>query len=143
MKGIFARQDLVVSGTDSTQFPMLIASAALDIVVVESPSDLNVYTSTNDDGTAKEAAENGCCVGETISQGNCCPETCCEGEHSTTKPCCSSVNTLDQVKDVARTGGTGCCSTVAENKEDVDMSDVRDIDLNKWAGSFKIYAVKP
>lgn len=143
MRATFARQDSMVSRIFYPPILMLIVVVASDIVIVESPSDLNVYTSTNDDGTAKEAAENGCCVGETISQGNCCPETCCEGEHSTTKPCCSSVNTLDQVKDVARTGGTGCCSTVAENKEDVDMSDVRDIDLNKWAGSFKIYAVKP
>lgn len=122
---------------------MLIVVVASDIVIVESPSDLNVYKSTNNDGTTKEAAENDCCVGETISQGTFCSETCCGGERSTTKPCCSSVDTSEKMKDVAKIEETGCCSTTAGSNERVEMSNVRDLDLNNWAGSFKIYAVKP
>ncbi|KAE9962509.1 hypothetical protein BLS_000247 [Venturia inaequalis] len=113
-----------------------------DIVIVESPSDLNVYTSTNDDGTAKKAAENACCAGKTTFQHTGCSDACCGGERSTTKPCCSPVDTSEKTEDVAKTEGGGCCSTATETKKRADMSNARDLDLNIWAGSFKIYAIK-
>lgn len=122
---------------------MLIVTVASDIVIVESPSDLNVYTSTNDDGTAKEATENTCCSGETTSEDSFYSDTCRRSERSTTKPCCSSGDSPEKTKDVSKTGEADCCSAVTEKNECADVPEVRDLDLNIWAGSFKIYALKP
>lgn len=113
-------------------------TVAPDIHIVESPSDLNVYTSTNDDGTAKDAAENVCCAGNPTSKKACCSGARCGvGEGG------SSIDTLEKTKDIAKTDGTVCCPKAHEKKEHADVSHVRDLDLNMWAGSFKIYAVKP
>lgn len=114
----------------------------LDIVIVESPSDLNVYTSTNDDGTTK-AKTNACCEGEPVSTGNCCSDACCAHQGSPTKSCCSSTGHPEELNDgVAGIGTAGCCSKIAESVLDLATS-TQDLDLNKWVGSYKTYAVKP
>jgi arsenite methyltransferase len=107
----------------------------LDIVIVESRSDLNVYTSTNDDGTTK-AKTNACCKGEPVSTWSC-SDACCARQDPPTKSCYSSTDNPEELNEgVAGIGTAGCCSKTVE-------SGLNLADLNKWAGSFKIYAVKP
>ncbi|QDS72358.1 hypothetical protein FKW77_008125 [Venturia effusa] len=114
-----------------------------DVFIAESHSDLNVYTSTNDDGTASGVADHACCVGKTSSPENCRSDAGSGNEGSITKSCCSSVGTSHETKIDAKTEALSCCLTATESNERVDVSNLRKLDLNQWAASFKIYAVKP
>lgn len=76
-------------------------------MIIELPSDLNVYVSTNDDGTTKGAAKDACCAKDAAYSRECSTDG----------------------------GEIGNCVNGPDT--------IHDLDLNKWAGSFKIYAVKP
>jgi arsenite methyltransferase len=134
----------MVSEIAGRLFFILTIFTTTDIIIVESPSDLNVYMSTNEDGTAKGTA-NTCCKGETAFPGKCCSDAGCEGKHTATKSCRSSAETPKAPTRESSGGETaGCCFSAVENGKGVIVpADIGDLDLNKWAGSFKIYAVKP
>ncbi|CAH0055772.1 unnamed protein product [Clonostachys solani] len=90
-----------------------------EILITDTKSDLNVYLQTNEDGSKKTE----CCIPTKVEkeETRCCEpssEVCCEPELSS--PCCT----------------TNCCAS--EN----NYVSLTESDLNKWAGSFKVYAVK-
>lgn len=135
MRNIFATQDLMVSKMLHHQILVSTANIKPDIVIVELPSDLNVYTFTNDDGTAKDAARTACCVGPITSDA-------CRGKEGSSS-CCSSTDPFEKIPSIAKTEESCRCSIATESNECPVASNARTIDLNEWASSFKIYAVKP
>ncbi|CAH0023361.1 unnamed protein product [Clonostachys rhizophaga] len=92
----------------------------IEIFITDTKSDLNVYLQTNEDGLKKV---DGCIqanLGTGEQEKGCQPSSdiCCAPKPS--PPCCA----------------TNCCSSES------DYVSLTESDLNKWAGSFKVYAVK-
>ncbi|CAI6334437.1 unnamed protein product [Periconia digitata] len=93
-----------------------------DVMVVDAETDLNVYTQTED--------------GENVGS------VCCGPVEDKTKDvgsaCCKSSETEKKVS------ATGCCGSSKVDGgvvQDVKTS-FRNVDLNEWAASYKIFAVK-
>ncbi|KAF2186382.1 putative ubiE/COQ5 methyltransferase [Zopfia rhizophila CBS 207.26] len=84
-----------------------------DIIIVDSKADLNVYTQTGD-------------------QGNSVGSMCCGDGGKGIKPCSES--------------SVSCCRG-GEERDGGVVQDLKskygNLDLNEWAGSYKIFAVKP
>ncbi|KAI5456960.1 S-adenosyl-L-methionine-dependent methyltransferase [Mariannaea sp. PMI_226] len=91
-----------------------------EILITDTKSDLNVYFQIDEDGSKKPE----CCIpakAEKSEEERCCnpsSELCCAPKSSS--PCCTA----------------NCC--MPEN----DYVNLAESNLNDWAGSFKIYAVK-
>jgi len=99
-----------------------------DLLIVDSKNDLNVYLSAADDGTS-------CCVTAIENPSSCCSAekqaTCCQPEQKAS--CCQSGSST--------CGCQGKTSMASEARKSVASLGI--MDLNEWAGSFQVYAVKP
>jgi len=99
-----------------------------DLLIVDSKNDLNVYLTAADDG--------GSCCGTAVRKSS----SCCSAEKQAT--CCSSEQKVSCCQPGSSTCGCQDKSLMArETKESVASLGI--IDLNEWAGSFQVYAVKP
>ncbi|KAH7140966.1 SAM-dependent methyltransferase UbiE/COQ5 family protein [Dactylonectria macrodidyma] len=104
-----------------------------DVLIVDSKNDLNVYL------TAAEA-KTSCCGMDTVQEEETAPscdgekakENCCKPEEK--KSCCG-----------ANSSACGCQDqkSLMANEAETLAAQLGITDLNKWAGSFQVYAVKP
>ncbi|KAF2469186.1 NAD(P)-binding protein [Lindgomyces ingoldianus] len=121
----------------------------VDVVIVDAKADLMVYMQVEggeEVGSLCRGAEKkdgGCCGKE---EAPCCREdekaSCCaDGEVKNTGPCCSSATKVEK--------GSSCCGGGGEKNGGVvqDLKSLTEkyahLNLNDWAGSYKIFALKP
>ncbi|OAG02018.1 ubiE/COQ5 methyltransferase [Paraphaeosphaeria sporulosa] len=85
-----------------------------EVIIVDAGVDLNVYARTENKGVGA-----GCCEPKNVEDINVCSKERDRGSDGS----CGSVNTIAGVSEGMKTN-------------------FQDVDLNQWAGSFKIFAVK-
>ncbi|ROV90633.1 hypothetical protein VMCG_10007 [Cytospora schulzeri] len=135
---------------------------AESILVKHDGADLNVYIETNPDGTRTSGGKGGnlCCnpsipsTPATTDEGCCSggkkaevtPATdgsslCCSGSGSKSKPdAVAEAAAVTSASSSCRGGGNKAGQEYAFDEK--DLADLEGQDLNHWAGSYKIYAVK-
>jgi ubiquinone/menaquinone biosynthesis C-methylase UbiE len=113
-----------------------------DITVVDAKSDLNVYTQTEG---GEEMLGTGCCENvvqeKTEKTGCCAPKT-------EAPSCCAPKKEVASCCAPKQEAPSCCVPSVGEGKDDPDVvnamkTNYKDVNLNEWAGSYKIFAVKP
>ncbi|CAN8097532.1 unnamed protein product [Discula destructiva] len=130
--------------------------SAESLLIKDDGADLNVYIETNPDGTRTAGGMGGnlCCnprteIAPTQAVSSCgasaeaeaSDETssCCPGKKS--KPVAAAAAAAAAAPSVQSSGqGASTDQTYAFNEK--DLADLDGEDLNSWAGSYKIYAVK-
>ncbi|KUI64883.1 Putative arsenite methyltransferase [Cytospora mali] len=135
--------------------------SAESVVVKPDEADLNVYLETNPDGTRTVGGKGGnlCCNPTSIPSASPAPAaaSCAGGNKTETAPatngsssCCSgSKPKPDAVAEAAAavSSSSSCCGGGTKESQECafdekDLADLEGQDLNDWAGSYKIYAVK-
>lgn len=127
-----------------------------DILIVDNNKDLNVYNAE----VADTEAEGKSCCGTSIPKEKA-PAKSCRGtsvpkEKAPAKSCCgTSVSGMepasgacsDSSAPVSEPATKSCCGTKAPKEESMDGPatvgvDLGQVDFNRYAGSFNVYAVK-
>lgn len=115
---------------------------AESVLIKHDGADLNVYIETNPDGTRTIGGKGGnLCCNPSIQSAPAAPAT--NGSSSS----CSGPKSKPDAAAASAAASASCCG--GENKtsqecafDDKDLEDLEGQDLNDWAGSYKIYAVK-
>ncbi|KAJ0114135.1 hypothetical protein J7T55_007969 [Diaporthe amygdali] len=128
--------------------------AAEGIAIKDDGADLNVYLETNPDGTRTVGGTGGnLCLGQPAATAS---SSCCSSDKTPAVPMApasssflgkSKTDAVMESAAAAAASSSSCCG--GGNKADQsyafdekDLADLEGEDLNTWAGSYKIYAVK-
>lgn len=112
----------------------------LDILIADTHADLNVYVDTAVDGSRKKAE---CCVPPSVAPGGCVgasDKPCCDAREKQSQCCALPAASGDDQACCDKTKDKACCSAASDSSN--APIDIKNVDLNEWAGSYKIYAVK-
>ncbi|KAJ4391523.1 hypothetical protein N0V93_005141 [Gnomoniopsis smithogilvyi] len=135
------------------------------LLIKDDGADLNVYIETNPDGSRTVGGTGGnlCCNPRIESTPASSATTCsapakksCSASNEPTKPsadissssCCAGKNVDEDAAIVAAAASSSSCCGGTSSKDQTcafdekDLDDLEGEDLNSWAGSYKIYAVK-
>jgi hypothetical protein len=102
---------------------------ALDIVIVDAQSDLNIYTDMADGEIGGSGQAASCCrpPADGAAPGTKQETVCCSGKEPS---CCSAA-----CEEVTNSDGAGCSGTASKTQEGETASwDLASIDINEWAG---------